>query len=101
METDKVVYLVNVHVKNGFESPFIEATRLNREGTRKEAGNICFDLYQKQDKISEFLLYEVYTSQEASDAHKKTDHYAAWRETVERMMEKPRIGVRYNPVLAD
>ena len=44
------------------------------------------------------MLYEVYKSDEAAAAHKKTSHYLKWRETVEDMMVKPREGVKYSPV---
>ncbi len=101
MENSNVVYIVKIYVKGGFETPFVEATRLNRNGTKKEPGNIKFDLFQQQEKSGEFLLFEVYESEDAVNAHKKTDHYARWRDTVEVMMEKPREGVRYLPVLAD
>ncbi len=93
-----VVYLVKIHVKNGFEDAFIKASLLNREGTRKEEGNIQFDLSQEIENSSEFILYEVYKSDEAVAAHKKTSHYLKWRETVEDMMALPREGVKYNPV---
>ncbi len=101
MEEGTVLYMVKIHVKEGFENPFIAATRLNREGTRKEAGNIRFDLLQMNEKSCEFMLFEVYKSPEAANAHKKTEHYARWRDTVEVMMEKPREGAKYSPVLAD
>ncbi|MDX9802000.1 MAG: antibiotic biosynthesis monooxygenase [Spirochaetia bacterium] len=101
MDTETVVYLVNIYVKKGFENVFMEATKLNRAGTRKEPGNIRFDLLGKEGKEGEFLLFEVYESQGAVNEHKKTAHYAAWRESVEGMMEKPREGIKYSPLLSD
>ena len=101
MKSGKVVYLVKIFVKNGYEKDFIDAVKLNREGTRREPGNIKFDLLQDEQNDSEFMLYEVYESSEAVDAHRKTEHYLKWKETVEIMMEKPREGIRYIPVLAD
>lgn len=93
-----VVYLVKIHVKKGFEEAFIKASLLNKEGTRKEEGNIQFDLSQEIENSSEFMLYEVYKSDNAVDDHKKTDHYLKWRETVEEMMAMPREGQKYSPV---
>ncbi len=94
-----VVYLVRIHVKKGFEDAFIQASLLNKEGTGKEDGNIQFDLSREIENRSEFILYEVYKSDDAVASHKKTEHYLKWRETVESMMERPREGIKYNPVV--
>ena len=93
-----VVYLVKIHVKKGFEDAFIQASLLNREGARKEEGNIQFDLSRKEEDKSEFILYEVYESDDAAALHKTTAHYSRWRDTVEPMMEKPREGIKYSSV---
>ena len=93
-----VVYLVKIYVKKGFEEAFIRASLLNKKGAGNEEGVVQFDLSRKADNSSEFLLYEVYASDEAVAFHKTTDHYLKWRETVEPMMEKPREGIKYSPV---
>ena len=93
-----VVYVVKVYVKDGYEEAFIKASLLNKEGSEKEEGVVQFDLSRRTQDKSEFMLYEVYKSDEAAAAHKKTSHYLKWRETVEDMMVKPREGVKYSPV---
>ncbi len=93
-----VVYCVSVLVKEGHEEDFIKATRENREGTRKEPGNIRFDILQEEDDKSKFLLLEVYKSDDAVKEHKNTEHYQKWRETVSPWMAKPREGIKYFPV---
>jgi autoinducer 2-degrading protein len=42
------------------------------------------------------MLYEAFGSEEAALAHKSTDHYLKWRDTVKEMMAEPRYGVKYN-----
>ena len=93
-----IVYLVKIHVKKGLEDTFIKASLLNKAGSLKEEGVVQFDLSQKAENSSEFILYEVYKSDAAVADHKKTEHYLKWRETVEEMMEKPREGIKYSPV---
>ena len=93
-----VLYLVKVYVKEGFEDAFIKATLFNKVGSEKEGGVVQFDVSQKEDDRSEFILYELYKSDEAVAAHKKTEHYLKWRETVSEMMAKPREGIKYTPV---
>ncbi len=93
-----VVYCVNVFVKDGFEDAFMRATRENRKGTRKEQGNVRFDILQAEDDKNHFFLFEVYKSEEAVVAHKQTEHYLKWRERVAPWMERPREGLKFKPI---
>lgn len=93
-----VVYAVDVAVIPGREDEFIEATGINHRATRKEPGNIRFDLCRSDDDPCRFFLYEVYTDEEAVAAHKKTAHYLAWRELVAPWMARPREGRRFDPL---
>jgi (4S)-4-hydroxy-5-phosphonooxypentane-2,3-dione isomerase len=90
--------LVHVHVKPECRDAFIEATRLNHEGSVREPGNLRFDVLREPDDPNCFILYEAYRDVEAAAAHKTTPHYLAWRETVAGMMAEPRQGIQY-PVL--
>ncbi len=93
-----IVYLVKISIKPGFEKAFIEATKLNSEGSHKEKGVVQFDLSQSSEESTEFIIYEVYSSEEAVKDHKKTEHYLKWRDTVEPMMKNPRVGTKFSPV---
>jgi (4S)-4-hydroxy-5-phosphonooxypentane-2,3-dione isomerase len=93
-----VVYNVSVSVKENYIEDFIKATELNHLSTRKEQGNIRFDVNQSEVNPCDFILYEVYQSVEAAAEHKKTEHYAKWRDRVAPFMDKPREGIRYNPL---
>ncbi len=93
-----VVYCVDVFVVKGKEDIFIAASAKNREGTRKEKGNLRFDILQQTEDPSRFMLHEVYTSEDAVKAHKQTSHYLEWREAVAPLMAKDREGVRYRQI---
>ncbi|MGB8491496.1 MAG: antibiotic biosynthesis monooxygenase [Bacteroidales bacterium] len=93
-----VVTCVYVHVKPETVTDFIEATRINQQGTRKESGNLRFDLLQEPDDQTRFLIYEVFESREAVEEHKTREHYLKWRDTVAVMMAEPRKGVRYTAI---
>jgi (4S)-4-hydroxy-5-phosphonooxypentane-2,3-dione isomerase len=86
---------VIVHVKPEFISKFIEATIKNHDASIREPGNIRFDVLQNSDDPSKFLLYEAYVSEANKEAHKKTAHYAQWRETVAGWMHKERESAGY------
>lgn len=86
------VTLVHVRVKTEFVDAFIGATLLNHEASLQEPGNRRFDVLQSADDPSYFILYESYVSAAAAAAHKRTVHYAAWRDAVAHMMAEPRQG---------
>ncbi len=90
-----IVYSVSVLVKSGFENDFIKATKINHKETRKEMGNMRFDILQSDENPGLFELYEVYRSEEAVMAHKETRHYKEWRDTVAPWMARDRQGVKY------
>jgi autoinducer 2-degrading protein len=87
------VTIVNVWVKPQSVQAFIEATRANHEASVREPGNRRFDVLQDAGDPTKFVLYEAYASAEDAAAHKKTQHYLTWRETVADMMARPREGV--------
>ena len=89
------VTLVHVHVKTESITAFVEACRLNHEGSTREPGNHRFDILQDSADPAHFVLYEAYASEEDAKAHKQTAHYAAWRDTVADMMARPRKGLPF------
>jgi autoinducer 2-degrading protein len=91
-----IVTCVHVHVKPEAVNDFIEASVLNHKGSVKESGNLRFDFVQQADDPSRFMLYEAFESEEAVMAHKTTDHYLKWRDTVKDMMAETRYGIKYN-----
>ena len=92
------VVSVTVHVKPEFVPQFIEATLDNARNTRREPGNLRFDVSQAEDDAGRFLLYEVYRSKEGFAAHQRTDHYIRWRDRVTDWMAQPRQGIRHRPI---
>jgi (4S)-4-hydroxy-5-phosphonooxypentane-2,3-dione isomerase len=90
------VVLVTIDIKPERVQEFIEATRLNHEGSVQEPGCARFDVIQSADDGTKFFLYEVYKTPEDFDAHKQTAHFARWRDTVEDLMAVPRTRVLCN-----
>ena len=93
-----IATFVHVYVKEGFIDQFIEATLENQRASVKEPGNLRFDVLQDDQNPAKFVLYEVYESEEAAAAHKQTDHYKKWRDTVADWMDKPREGIKHRIV---
>ncbi|NIM93843.1 MAG: antibiotic biosynthesis monooxygenase [Anaerolineales bacterium] len=92
---------VHVHVKEGLEHAFKEVTLMNAENSVKEPGIARFDVLQRLDDPTKFILVEVYRTPEDPGNHKKTDHYKIWRDMVSDMMEEARESVKYDNVFPD
>ena len=92
------VVCVTVFVKLENVEDFIEATLENARNTRKEPGNVRFDILQSNDDPSRFFLYEVYKNPEGFTSHQQTEHYLKWRVTVADWMAQPRQGVKHKSI---
>jgi autoinducer 2-degrading protein len=92
---------VHVHVKPEFVDAFKAATIQNALASRREPGVIRFDVVQQQDDPTRFVLVEVYRDAVAAAAHKETQHYPLWRDTVAAMMAAPRTSVKFTNVFPD
>lgn len=90
-----LVVLVYVHVKPEYIDTFKEATIANSSASVKEPGVARFDVIQQADEPSRFVLIEVYRDADAPAAHKETQHYLTWRDTVAVMMAEPRTSTKY------
>ena len=91
-----IVKVVTIFIKPEFVEDFITATIENHKNSVQEPGNIRFDVVQCSTDPTRFLLYEAYESEEASEAHKQSAHFAKWLDTITDMMTKPREGIQYN-----
>lgn len=93
-----LVVLVHVRVLGESLEAFKIATKANALASRREPGVARFDVIQQADDPTRFVLIEAYRSNEAAAAHKETEHYKTWRDTVAPMMAEPRNGVKYSGV---
>ena len=96
-----LVVLVYVHVKPEYIDDFKEATIANASASIQEAGIARFDVIQQQDDSSRFVLIEVYRNADAPAAHKETQHYLTWRDTVADMMAEPRTSAKFENTFPD
>ena len=96
-----LVVHVHVHVKPDCVTAFRAATLENARHSVQEPGIARFDICQQSDDPTRFVLVEVYRTADAPARHKKTAHYATWRDTVAAMMAEPRTSVKYGNVFPD
>lgn len=93
-----VVRIITVNVKAGREADFEEKTRANHLGSIAEAGVLRFDVLKDADAPGTYYLYEVYRDQEATVAHKETEHYHAWKAGVADLLAGDRTSVTCTPI---
>ena len=91
--------LVEVHVVADGVQAFREASEKNARASRQEPGIARFDVLQRRDDPTRFVLVEVYRDAQAPAAHKLTAHYLAWRDAVAPLMASPREGLQYDDVV--
>jgi autoinducer 2-degrading protein len=58
-----------------------------RNSLAREPDCLTFEVCHSLEDETEFLLYEIYRSADAFEAHKQTDHYAVFSETVAPWVE--------------
>lgn len=96
-----LVVHVHVSVHPQHIEAFKAATIANAEASRREPGIARFDVMQQADDPARFVLIEAYRNASAPAAHKETQHYALWRDTVATMMAAPRTSVKFQSVFPD
>ena len=96
-----IATLVYVDVKPEYIEEFRAASIDNHDNSRKEKGNIRFDVLQDAAVPTSFILYEVFEDEAAVLAHKETEHYKRWRDTVAPYMNSARRATKTAPVAFD
>jgi len=96
-----LVVHVHVRVKPEDVQEFLAETRRNAAASVQEPGVRRFDVLRDESDPGHVVLTEVYVDQPAADAHKRTAHYARWRDAVAAMMAEPRTSTRFVAVFPE
>lgn len=91
-----LVVHVHVRVLQEHVEPFLAATLDNAIASLNEPGVLRFDVLRDEADPAHVVLVEVYRDASASAAHKQTQHYARWRDTVAGMMAGPRESTKFS-----
>jgi autoinducer 2-degrading protein len=74
-----IVRAIRLYVKPSELEAFERITLENHRGSLKEPGVLRFDVLKDPEKPGEYMLYEVFRSPEATEAHRETEHYKRWK----------------------
>ena len=58
------------------------------EETRKETGNVSYELIRVLDKVNEFVFLEKWENKQVLDAHMKTEHFTTLIPQIAELLEK-------------
>ncbi|MBE0690994.1 MAG: antibiotic biosynthesis monooxygenase [Anaerolineae bacterium] len=83
-----VVFQILVKVKADKLDEFMQVALLDARESVKEEGNLRFEIYSREDNPTELLVFEIYRSQEALEAHRQTEQIKAWRSAVAAYTEE-------------
>ncbi len=92
------IVCVTVYVKPEQAQAFMDATLDNARNTRKEPGNIRFDVSRGEEDPNRFFLYECYHTKDDFVRHQQTEHYLRWKQSVADWMAQPRVGLKSTPI---
>ncbi|MDL2277703.1 antibiotic biosynthesis monooxygenase, partial [Parabacteroides sp. OttesenSCG-928-G07] len=74
-QEEELIIVAHVTVKAQYKDAMTAAFKDVVEGTRKEAGNVSYVLYEHADNPLKFTFVEVWKSQAAIDAHNNSAHF--------------------------
>jgi (4S)-4-hydroxy-5-phosphonooxypentane-2,3-dione isomerase len=93
--------IVRLDVKPDRVNDFLKLVTFNATESRKEPGNLRFDVVRSVDSPTLFRLYEVYRDDAAVAAHQATAHYAKWRAEIEALLVTPRLSEKFTSVFPE
>jgi quinol monooxygenase YgiN len=80
---DELLIIANVTAKAEYKDELMKAFEKVIEGTRKEAGNISYDLYVDTSNPLKFTIVEMWKSQDAINIHNETSHFKEFVKAVD------------------
>lgn len=83
---EKKTIVCRVLVKEGQEAAFINVAKALVEATRKEAGNISYNLYQSPLDPKSFIFYEEYKDDDAFHFHENSEHFKTFATAIPNML---------------
>ena len=85
-----MIYVVaTLMVKPEARAEFIAGATACIEETRKEPGNIAYDLHESVTDHSKMVFVEQWETAEALGPHGASDHMRAWRRIVKECISAP------------
>ncbi|GHV03500.1 antibiotic biosynthesis monooxygenase [Campylobacterota bacterium] len=82
-----------IAVKQQFQNEIVEALKTVVDATRKEAGNVSYDLHQDLTNPLKYTILEVWKSQAAIDEHNESAHFKAFVAAIDGKIDSLSVDV--------
>ena len=84
-----IIVVANVVLKDGMKSKFLDISQPCILSTRKENGNISYNLLENTQADLEFSFLEEWQSEHDLELHMGTDHFKIFGEALDSLLAEP------------
>ena len=91
MNTLKII--AKVVVKKEYQKELEETLKTIVDGSRSEEGNISYDLHQNTNNPLEYIIIEVWKSEDAINYHNQTPHFLEFKRNIDNKVESVSIDI--------
>ncbi|GHV69128.1 antibiotic biosynthesis monooxygenase [Bacteroidia bacterium] len=85
--------VATVVAKKAFQKELEKVFRAVVDGTRKEEGNVSYELHQDVKNALKYVILEVWKSQQAIDYHNESAHFKAFVAAIDGKVEALTVDV--------
>jgi quinol monooxygenase YgiN len=85
--------VATIIAKQAFQNELEQVFRTVVDETRKEAGNVSYELHQDTQNPLKYIILEVWKSQEAIDIHNESVHFKAFVAAIEGKIDSLTVEV--------
>jgi len=83
VNTDTLTIVATITVKPEYKDDVLKAIKTVVDATRKESGNISYNVFENVKNPLKFVFIEKWKSQDAIDSHNKSAHFNDFVKAVE------------------
>lgn len=85
--------VAQILVKKEYQNELEKVFQVLVDETRKEEGNISYDLFQTLENPLEYTIIETWKSQDAINIHNSTPHFNTFKEAINERVDNLSITV--------
>lgn len=85
--------VATIVVKSEYEKEVLSALHNIVDATRKEDGNVSYDLHQNTINPLEYTILEVWKSQQAIDVHNASAHFDEFKKAINGKIDGLKVDV--------
>jgi len=93
-----IVLVVKIELQKGKKAEFIKTAKPLIEGSKKEEGNIEYNLYHDLEDENAMAFIEKWKDEKALEFHEKTEHFVNHFPKLQNLCAKPLVINSFNVV---